>query len=100
MIKMRKGGTTSTSTFGRQTSAGATLGQTFQWNLKSLVVLGILFHCVYLFSIIDIYFRSPIVHGMAPHASSLQPPAQRVLVFVGTHYCLSPSPPLQFYLLF
>lgn len=54
----------------------------FQWNLKSLVVLGILFHCVYLFSIIDIYFRSPIVHGMTPHASSLQPPAQRVLVFV------------------
>jgi hypothetical protein len=85
---MRRGGTPSTSSFGRQTSAGTTMGS-FQWNLKSLVVLGILFHCVYLFSIIDIYFRSPIVHGMTPHASSLQPPAQRVLVFVGTH-CLSP----------
>jgi len=52
------------------------------WNLRTIVLVGLVFHSVYLFSIIDIYFRSPIVHGMAPRVSLAEPPARRVVVFV------------------
>ncbi|KAK9272720.1 hypothetical protein L1049_003097 [Liquidambar formosana] len=46
-----------------------------------LVVLGVVLHAVYMFSIFDIYFRSPIVHGMDPVRPRINPPAKR-LVFI------------------
>ncbi|CAH0519393.1 unnamed protein product [Peronospora belbahrii] len=50
--------------------------------LAHLLVLGVFFHAVYILSIFDIYFTSPIV----PHIESLtytdSPPAKRVVVFV------------------
>lgn len=48
-----------------------------------LVLLGVVFHACYVFSIFDIYFKSPIVHGMQPVKVSAEPPAKRVIFFVG-----------------
>ncbi|KAM3241880.1 hypothetical protein ACQJBY_054545 [Aegilops geniculata] len=48
-----------------------------------LVVLGIVLHAVYMLSIFDIYFKSPIVHGMAPVPPRLSaPPAKRLVLLV------------------
>lgn len=45
-----------------------------------LVSLGVFVHCVYLMSIFDMYFQSPVVHGMTPQAVPLEPPAKRLVV--------------------
>ncbi|KAJ3022134.1 Glycosyl phosphatidyl inositol anchor synthesis [Thoreauomyces humboldtii] len=47
-----------------------------------LISLGVVFHAIYSWSIFDIYFRSPLVHGMTPIKPSLEAPAQRLLLFV------------------
>ena len=49
-----------------------------------LVVLGVALHAVYMLSIFDIYFKSPIVHGMEPVPPRLSaPPAKRLVLLVG-----------------
>jgi phosphatidylinositol glycan class N len=48
------------------------------------LALAVVFHLVYILSIFDIYFVSPIVHGMRPYAAPRdQPPAKRLVLFVG-----------------
>ncbi|KAM0867631.1 hypothetical protein ACQ4PT_041884 [Festuca glaucescens] len=48
-----------------------------------LVILGIALHAVYMLSIFDIYFKSPIVHGMPPVPPRLSaPPAKRLVLLV------------------
>jgi len=48
-----------------------------------LIVVGFLVHLVFFYSIFDIYFTSPLVHGMEPQNSVVDPPAKRLVLFVG-----------------
>ncbi|KAG5268150.1 hypothetical protein AALO_G00208790 [Alosa alosa] len=45
-------------------------------------VVGLLVHVVFFISIFDIYFTSPLVHGMSPQHVPLPPPAKRLVLFV------------------
>ena len=47
-----------------------------------LVVVGILVHVILFYSIFDIYFTSPLVHGMTPRAVPTPAPASRLILFV------------------
>ncbi|XP_070574124.1 GPI ethanolamine phosphate transferase 1-like [Ptychodera flava] len=47
-----------------------------------LIVAGFVVHLVFFYSIFDIYFTSPLVHGMSPHSTTLSPPAKRLVLFV------------------
>jgi phosphatidylinositol glycan class N len=39
-------------------------------------------HIAFLISVFDIYFKSPIVHGITPHSSPLEAPARRLVLVV------------------
>uniref|UniRef100_A0A669DAR2 GPI ethanolamine phosphate transferase 1 n=1 Tax=Oreochromis niloticus TaxID=8128 RepID=A0A669DAR2_ORENI len=45
-------------------------------------VIGLTVHVVFFISIFDIYFTSPLVHGMTPHSTPLEPPASRLVLVV------------------
>jgi len=51
------------------------------------VLIAVLFHCIYIVSIFDVYFVSPIVHGMRAFAvergAGERAPARRLVLFVG-----------------
>ncbi|KAL3526014.1 hypothetical protein ACH5RR_014386 [Cinchona calisaya] len=49
---------------------------------KWLVVLGVVLHAVYMLSIFDIYFKTPIVHGMEPVTPRFKAPARRLVLLV------------------
>ncbi|XP_037749206.1 GPI ethanolamine phosphate transferase 1 isoform X1 [Chelonia mydas] len=51
-------------------------------NMLIFIMAGLLVHCVFLASIFDIYFTSPLVHGMTPQRTPLPPPAKRLVLFV------------------
>jgi len=52
------------------------------------LAIAVIFHLVYIFSIFDIYFVSPIVSGMrlfqVERPAPAPPPADRLVLFVGS----------------
>lgn len=56
-------------------------------NRSSFLAIAVVFHLIYLYSIFDIYFRSPIVHGMrefkVERPEGEDAPATRLVLFVG-----------------
>ncbi|KAK3515446.1 hypothetical protein QTP70_021410 [Hemibagrus guttatus] len=51
-------------------------------NMITFFIVGLLVHVVFFISIFDIYFTSPLVHGMSPQHVPLPSPAQRLVLFV------------------
>lgn len=49
--------------------------------MKYIFLIGLVFHLIYLYSIFDIYFKSPIIHGMEQFESKFPSPSKR-LVFI------------------
>lgn len=48
------------------------------------LAVAVAFHLIYVYSIFDIYFVSPIVSGMREHhVDSSEAPAKRLILFVG-----------------
>ncbi|XP_061569816.1 GPI ethanolamine phosphate transferase 1 [Cololabis saira] len=45
-------------------------------------LIGLTVHVVFFLSIFDIYFTSPLVHGMTPQSTPLESPASRLVLFV------------------
>ncbi|XP_039645743.1 GPI ethanolamine phosphate transferase 1 isoform X2 [Perca fluviatilis] len=48
----------------------------------TFLLVGLIVHVVFFLSIFDIYFTSPLVHGMTPQATPLAPPASRLVLSV------------------
>jgi len=47
------------------------------------LAVGVIFHLIYIYSIFDIYFVSPIVSGMRPYGVDFPAPAKRLFLVVG-----------------
>ncbi|XP_068437324.1 GPI ethanolamine phosphate transferase 1 [Clinocottus analis] len=48
----------------------------------TFLLVGLTVHVVFFLSIFDIYFTSPLVHGMTPQATPLAPPGSRLVLVV------------------
>lgn len=58
---------------------------------RGFLAVAVLFHLLYIYSIFDIYFVSPIVHGMREFSIPREgeAPAQRLVLYVGLYFsCL------------
>lgn len=51
--------------------------------ITRLLVIGLLFHLVYIGTVFDCYFKSPVVHGMQPFNPGFSL-AKRLVLIVGT----------------
>lgn len=53
-----------------------------RYNVVQLLVVGLLFHLVYIGSVFDCYFTSPVVHGMRSYGSRDSTVAAKRLVLI------------------
>lgn len=53
-----------------------------RYNILPLLLLGFTFHVVYMKSVFDCYFTSPVINGMQSHSVGYGP-AKRLVLFVG-----------------
>lgn len=53
-----------------------------QYSIPVLLLVGFIFHLVYIGSVFDCYFTSPVIHGMQTYNTS-SPRAKRLVLFVG-----------------
>ena len=51
--------------------------------ITRLLVVGLLFHLIYIGTVFDCYFKSPVVHGMQPFNAGFSL-AKRLVLIVGT----------------
>jgi phosphatidylinositol glycan class N len=57
---------------------------------NGFLAIAVVFHLVYIFSIFDIYFVSPIVSGMREFSiPNENAPAKRLMLFVGKKYAVA-----------
>lgn len=57
------------------------------WLPIAILGVGIAFHALYVFSVITIYFQSPLVFGLSPYRGMPQDaPAHRLVLFVGMSF--------------
>lgn len=55
-----------------------------QFGRYRFLLVAVVFHLVYIYSIFSIYFVSPVVHGMREHhVETQEAPAKRLVLFVG-----------------
>ncbi len=52
-----------------------------------LLLIGLVFHLVYIGTVFDCYFTSPVVHGMQQHSLE-SGQAKRLVLIVGASYAL------------
>ena len=53
-----------------------------RYNVVLLLVVGLLFHLIYIGSVFDCYFTSPVVHGMRSYGSGDSVAASKRLVLI------------------
>ncbi|TFK28974.1 GPI ethanolamine phosphate transferase 1 [Coprinopsis marcescibilis] len=70
----------STSSNGRSNAKAPT--STFSYSTSKLLLLGFIFHVVFIYSVFDCYFTSPVVNGMKSFNVSSSP-AKRLVLIVG-----------------
>jgi len=57
-----------------------------QFGRYRFLLVAIIFHLTYIYSIFSIYFVSPVVHGMREHQVDQEAPAKRLVLIVGMRY--------------
>ena len=61
-----------------------TTGTSSHYSVAKLLTLGLIFHLVYIGSVFDCYFTSPVVHGMQSYNVGLAE-SKRLVLIVGNY---------------